>query len=72
MDVFDDIDDMYHFFKSCLFSVLDQYAPLKTVKSKFSKRPTPWMTPELLLSIKEKNKAKRRASKTHSTYDIAA
>ena len=29
MDVFDDIDDMWHFFKSCLVSVLDQYAPLK-------------------------------------------
>jgi len=72
MDVFDDIDDTWYFFKSCLFSVLDQYAPLKTVKSKVSKRPTPWMTPELLLFIKEKNKAKRRASKTHSTDDIAA
>jgi len=50
MDIFDDIDDMWHFFKSCLFSVLDQYAPLKAVRSK---RPTPWMTPELLLYQRE-------------------
>ena len=41
MDVFDDVDDMWHYFKSSLFSVLDHYAPLKSVKSKFSKRPTP-------------------------------
>ena len=38
--------------------VLDEHAPLKSVVSKFSKRPTPWMTSELSQAIKEKDKAK--------------
>ena len=37
MDVLDDVDDMWHYFKASLFSVLDEYAPLKSIKSKFSK-----------------------------------
>ena len=37
MDAFDDVDDMWHYFKASLFSVLDEYAPIKSVKSKFSK-----------------------------------
>jgi len=43
--------DTWNFLKFCLFSVLDQYTPLK---AKFSKRSTLWVTPELLLSIEEK------------------
>ena len=71
MDTFDDLDDKWHYYKSCLFSVLDQYAPLKTVTSKFSKRPTPWMTPDLMQAIKMKNKAKQFALKTKGPHDIA-
>jgi len=37
MDTFDDVDDMWHYFKASLFNVLDEYAPLKSVTSKFSK-----------------------------------
>ena len=58
MTTFDELEDMWYFFKSSLYYVLDEYAPLKTVVSKFSKHPTSWMTPELLQAIKEKNKAK--------------
>ena len=58
MTTFDELEDMWYFLKSSLYYVLDEYAPLKTVVSKFSKHPTPWMTPELLQAIKEKNKAK--------------
>ena len=70
MSTFDDIEDMWHFFKSSLFCVLDEHAPLILVVSKFSKRPTPWMTSELLQAIKEKDKAMRRAAKTKDTADI--
>ena len=70
MSTFDEIEDMWHFFKSSLFCVLDEHAPLRLVVSKFSKRPTPWMTSELLQAIKEKDKAKRRAAKTKDTADI--
>ena len=59
------------FFKSSLYNILDEYAPLKSVVSKFSKHPVPWMTSELLCAIKVKNKAKRRAAKTNSAVDIA-
>ena len=62
--VMDDVDDIWHYFKASLFSVPDEYAPLKSIKSKFSKRPTPWLTSELLMAIKEKNKAKRHAVRT--------
>ena len=72
MDVLDDVDDMWHYFMASLFSVLDEYAPLKSIKSKFSKRPTPWLTPELLMAIKEKNKAKRHAVRTGDPHDLAA
>ena len=71
MDIFDDIDDKWHFFKSCLYYVLNQYAPLKRVVSKFSKRPTPWLTDDLLLAIKVKQRAQRQAAKTHHPDDIA-
>ena len=59
---------MWYFLKASLYDILDEYAPLK---SKFSRRPTLWMTPELLKAIKEKNKAKRRAAKTTSAVDTA-
>ena len=48
LSTFDEIEDMWQFFKSSLFCVLDEHAPLRLVVSKFSKRPTPWMISELL------------------------
>ena len=70
MSTFDEIEDMWHFFKSSLFCVLNKHGSLKSVVSKFSKQPTPWMTSELLQAIKEKDKAKRRAAKINDTADI--
>ena len=70
MCTFDEIEDMWHFFKSSLFCVLDEHAPLILVVSKFSKRPTPWMISELLQAIKEKDKAMRRVAKTKDAADI--
>ena len=74
MCTFDEIEDMWYFLMPPYsYNVLDEYAPLKSVVSKVSRRPTPWMTPdhELLQAIKEKNKAKRHAAKTTSAVDIA-
>ena len=51
-------------------NILDEYAPLKSVISKFSTCPILWMTPELLQAIKEKNKGKRCRAKTNSAVDI--
>lgn len=71
MSTFDEIEDMWYFFKTSLYDILDEYAPVKSVVSKFSRRPTLWMTPELLKAIKEKSKAKRRVAKTTSAVDTA-
>ena len=70
MDIFDDINDKWHFFKSRLYYALNQYAPLKRVVSKCSKWPTPWLTDDLLLAIKEKQHTKRRAARTHHPDDM--
>ena len=71
MSTFDEIEDMWYFFKTSLYDILDEYAPVKSVVSKFSRHLTLWMTPELLKAIKEKNKAKQHAAKTTSAVDTA-
>ena len=71
MDTFDDVNDMWCFFQSSLLSILNDFAPLKLVSSTHSKRPTPWMTPDILTAIKNKHSAKRRATKSHDPKDIA-
>ena len=71
MDIFDDIDDKWHFFKPCLYYALNQYAPWKRALSKFLKTHTPWLTDNLLLVIKVKQHAQRRAARTHHRDDIA-
>ena len=38
--------------------ILNEYASLKLVVSKFSKHPIPWITPALLQAIREKIKLK--------------
>ena len=53
------------FFKSSLYNILDEYAPLKSVVSQFLKHPIPWMVSELLSAIKDKNKAKLHATECY-------
>ena len=53
MSMFDEIEDMWYFFKSSLYSVLNGYAPLRSVVSKCSKCPTPWMSSDLLCAFKD-------------------
>ena len=48
------------FFQAILQHCLDQYVPFKKVYCKYSKRPTPWLTPELFTAIHDKQKAKVR------------
>jgi len=71
MDIFDGIDDKWHFFKLCLPFALNQHAPLKKVVSRCSKKPTFWLTDQLLKAIKEKQCAKHHVSKTHYPNDIS-
>jgi len=62
-------DDVQHFFCSILQNCLDVYAPLR-LSSKKSRRPTPWMTPSLLIAIKDKKQAKRKVEMSHNSNDI--
>jgi len=72
MDVFDEMDDMWHFSSPVCLVCLISMLLLGQSNPSFPEKLTPWMTPELLLSIKEKNKAKRCAYKTYSADKIAA
>ena len=71
MDIYDDVNDMWHFFVSILYRCLDMYAPSHTIPIKHSRRPTPWITSDLLTAIKHKPKAKRRAESTGLGADIS-
>ena len=57
MEIYDDPDDMWGFFCQIVTSCLDKFVPLQKVRSKYSKRSTPWITPEVLSAIKEKQRA---------------
>ena len=70
IDVYDDVDDMWDFFVSILYQCLDTYAPSCTVPVKYSRRPTPWMTSDLLVIIKQKLKAKKRAESSGLDADF--
>ena len=70
MNVFDDVNDMWGFFYGIILSCLNAHVPMKTVYCKYSKRPTPWITPEILAAICEKNKAKRIAEHSGDAGNI--
>jgi len=59
------------FFCSILKSCLDFYAPLQLSSKRKSKHPTPWMTPSILLAIKNKKLAKRKAEASHDPNNAA-
>ena len=71
MDIYDDVNDMWHFFSSILQECMDTFAPLHPVVCKQSRRPTPWMTPVLRDAIRAKAQAKRKADISMSDSDIA-
>ena len=71
MEVYDDVNDMWEYFYGILHGCLNSYIPLKEVRCKYSKRPTPWLNPTLLHSIKEKYRAKRLADCTQDSVDIS-
>ena len=54
MSLFDDIDDQWNFFYHTLQQCLDEFIPLKRVRSRKSRRPTPWFTDD----IQKKSKIK--------------
>ena len=70
LNIFDDIDDIWGFFHNILQNCLDTYTPLKKIRSKYFKRPTPWLTLDILSAISAKHKAKRTAELTHDPGDV--
>ena len=71
MDIYDDVNDMWHFFVTILHRCLDMYTPSHTVPIKHSHRPTSWKSSDLLNAIKHKLKAKRRAESTQLDADAS-
>ena len=71
MELFDDIDDMWEYFYGIIQSCMDGYIPLKRVHLKYSKRPTPWLIPDILCAIQTKYKAKHLAECTCDPADVA-
>lgn len=53
--IFDDLNDQYAHFCKLLDEIIDEHAPLKTVKLKPTKTNLPWITPEIKAIIKTKN-----------------
>lgn len=51
-------DDMWGFFYEIISTCLDKYVPLKKVRSKYSKRHTPWLSPDVMSAIRVKQRAK--------------
>ena len=70
LDIFDDIDDMWGYFHNILQSCLDTYAHMNRVRCKNFKRPTLWLTQDILSAISAKHKAKRIAECTHDPGDV--
>ena len=64
MEMYDDPDDMWGFFIHIITSYLDKYTPLQKVLCKHSRHHTPWLSPEILSAIQEKQKAKCSAEKS--------
>ena len=69
MDVYDNIDDKWDFFKTILLDVLDAFAPLREVFSKNSRRPTPWFSDALSEKIKLKNRTKQKFDRSDDPGD---
>ena len=53
--MFDDVSDQYAHFSTLLNEIIDEHAPLKTVKIKPLKTQLPWITPEIKAIIRTKN-----------------
>ena len=70
MEVYDDVNDMWEYFYGILHGCLNSYIPLKEVRYKYSKRPTPWLNPTFLHSIKEKYTGQNTWLIVHRTLSI--
>ena len=53
--IFDDINDQYSHFQTLLTEVINEHAPMKTIKAKPRKEKLPFLTKELKAMIKSKN-----------------
>ena len=70
LNIFDYTDDVWGCFHNILQSCLDTYAPIKRIRFKNFKRPTPWLTQDILSAVLVKHQAKRNAVHTHNPGDV--
>ena len=59
--IFDDVNDQYAHFCALLNQIIEEHAPLKTVKVKLNKSDLPWITPEIKGMIRTKNLLKKQS-----------
>jgi len=69
MNIFDDINDKWFYFRTLLQDCLDKFLPLKRVTVHKVRRPTPWFNDSISASIRNKNKAKRTFERSGSDLD---
>ena len=65
---FDDVDLKWADYHQTITNILDQMCPIK--KFKISKFKQPWITPQLLELIKDKDLKLRKAKKSKLTSDL--
>ena len=70
MDIFDDLDDKTEVFNLLFLNILDQHAPLRTVRVK--KKPSPWITKAIRKEMDRRNRLFRfyRRNLTDAAWEI--
>ena len=68
--IFDDPNDQYEHFLSLLTDVIDEHAPMKTVKTKAKQDKLPYLTKELKAMIKTKNLLNKQSRKDSSLIPL--
>lgn len=69
MDTFDTVDDMWDYWKTLFFQVLDKHAPLKKVRLRKRGQDDEWIDSELRGLMRTRNYYRNKHRKTHAKDD---
>ena len=70
MDIFDEVNDILHVFNSSFHSILDHYAPIKTIKIR--RKPNPCVADNIRGLMKTKDLWRKMAKKTNDSLAWSA
>ena len=71
MEDFEDVEDVWAFFSTVVFTCLNKHFPLRKVSCKYSKHHTPWFSEDIKKAIQQKNKARRVAEHSGNPDDLS-